>query len=96
MVKSVLARLLLITTLALGIAGPASTQDDPGPEGLDAVAVALVVQQERIERVHERIDAIRIGSLRDRIRTLERAVAELADAFAAVRFTIVAAREGKR
>jgi hypothetical protein len=57
------------------------------------VGFQLVVQAERIDRLHERIDDIRIGVLRDRIKALEAAVTELSDAFAAEPFAVVAATE---
>ena len=94
MVNRVLARALLVAALALPLPATAAAQDDDlAPASLDGLAVQLIGQSEQIHRLHERVDDIRIGVLRERIKTLENAVSELAGAFATEPFAVVAGTE---
>lgn len=94
MVKPVLTRSLLVVALALPLPAAATAQeDDPAPVSLEELGLQLTVQAEQIYRLHERIDDIRIGVLRDRIKTLETSVTELSGAFAAAPFMVAAATE---
>lgn len=77
MLKELSSRALLGAALALPLPGVALAQDDE-PAGLETIALRLVAQQEQVERLHERIDDVRVGTLRDRIKALEAAVEALA------------------
>ena len=80
MVTSRISRVLLTAALALTLPAAAVGQDEePPPFDLAALAASFAVQQEQIDRLHERLDSIRIGTIRDRIKALEAAVPVLRD-----------------
>lgn len=94
MVKGILARALLVAALASPLPAATVAQDeDLAPASLEGLALGLIVQAEQIHRLHERIDNVRIGVLRERVKNLEAAVSELSNAFAAEPFAVVAATE---
>lgn len=94
MIVGVLARAALAVVLMLTLAGAAFAQDDAPEERLHAMAVLLLEQQAQVDGLHQRIDNVRVGTVRDRIKALERAVAALSDAFATSSFTFVTSQEG--
>lgn len=90
MVKGALLRALLTTALVISVSGTAIAQDDDlAPASLDTLALRFQVQQEQIYRLHQRLDSVRIGTIRERIRALENAVDGLSGAFAASTFSLV-------
>ena len=90
MIKGVLLRALLATALVSSLSGTAMAQDDDlAPASLDALAFRFLAQQEQIDRLHQRLDDVRIGTIRERIKALENAVDGLSGAFAAATFSLV-------
>ena len=90
MIKGVLLRALMATALVISVPGTTIAQDDdPAPTSLDALAPRFLAQQEQIERLHQRLDSVRIGTIRERIKALENAVDGLSGAFAASTFSLV-------
>ena len=90
MIKGTLLRALLATALVVSMPGTAIAQDDDlAPASLDALAPRFLAQQEQIYRLHQRLDSVRIGTIRERIRALENAVDGLSGALAAATFSLV-------
>lgn len=88
--SKVFRRVLLAAALVATLPAAALAQDD-APQSLETLALQFVVQAEQIDRLHERIDNIRIGTLRDRIKALEVATDELRGQFAAAPLAFVSA-----
>jgi len=83
MVRLALARIALGAALALALPGTVAAQDDDlTPRSINALALQFEVQQEQIDRLDDRLDNIRVGTLRDRLKALESAVAGLGGQFA--------------
>ena len=92
--KMILIRTLLVLALVVSVPGSVLAQDDDlAPRSLQALALQFEVQQEQIDRLHQRIDDIRISTVRDRIKALESAVAALGGQFAALPFSVVSSQD---
>lgn len=92
--KMILTRTLLVLALVVSVPGTVLAQDDDlAPRSLEALALQFEVQQEQIDRLHQRIDNIRISTVRERIKALESAVAALGGRFAALPFSVVSSQD---
>jgi hypothetical protein len=91
--KMIPTGILLALVLTLPVPGSVLAQDDElAPRSLQALALQFEVQQEQIDRLHQRIDNIRISTVRERIKALESAVAALGGQFAATPFSVVSSQ----
>lgn len=78
MARAALGRMIIVVALACAVPAAAVAQDEGGePDRLGGLALRFEGAENQIERLHERIDDLRVGTLRDRIKALEAALPAL-------------------